>query len=219
MGAPKNLIKYNEWRRKISYSITRAQTGKPSPMKGKKRSERYCKIMSESLLRRYRNGYVNPNKNKKLSDEIKEKLSKAGMNKKRSLETRKRMSEGAKKKFAKMTIDERRNWMKPALSIQKRYSISSIEDLMCEALDSLNIKYKRQKRIGRWYADIYIFNDNLIVECNGDYWHSLPNRIKRDKEFAEYCKEKNIRIIFIWESEIKKNPRKAFIKEVNVLCA
>lgn len=63
---------------------------------------------------------------------------------------------------------------------------SSIEIEVKEQLDVIGIKYVQQKRVndgGRnYFVDFYIPSLRLVVECNGDYWHSLPDKIERDKK-------------------------------------
>ncbi len=73
-------------------------------------------------------------------------------------------------------------------------------------LNELNIKYIKQKKLydgkRNYFVDFYIPSLKLVIECNGDYWHSLPNRIQRDKDLKEYVEKSGHKIIFIWEHEI-----------------
>ena len=50
--------------------------------------------------------------------------------------------------------------------------ISSLEKLMMDWLDSINIKYTSQYKVDNKIADIYIPSNNLIIETDGLYWHS-----------------------------------------------
>ena len=65
--------------------------------------------------------------------------------------------------------------------------------------------------------DIYIPSLNLAIEFNGGYWHSEKFKPK-DYHFLKYnlCKDKNIRLISIWEWEIVKDKEKIknFIKNI-----
>lgn len=45
--------------------------------------------------------------------------------------------------------------------------------------------------------DLYFPNLNKAIEFNGEYWHSKPKAIKRDKIKANLCKEKNIDLLVI----------------------
>ena len=81
-------------------------------------------------------------------------------------------------------------------------------------LDKLNIPYIHQKPInnGKFVADFMLPKHKIIIECNGDYWHSLPNRIERDKQIEEYVKNNNGRVVFLWEHKINEDSEKALIE-------
>jgi len=53
--------------------------------------------------------------------------------------------------------------------------------------------------------DIYIPSLKIGIEYDGDYWHSLPNMVKRDRFKDMLCKNKHIKLIRIKESEWKNN--------------
>ena len=59
--------------------------------------------------------------------------------------------------------------------------------------------------------DIYLPDLKVGIEYDDDYWHSLPEMIERDKKKDNICKEKNIKLIRIKESEWANNKEK--IKE------
>lgn len=67
--------------------------------------------------------------------------------------------------------------------------------------------------------DIYIPTLNLAIEFNGGYWHSEKFKPK-DYHLLKYnlCKEKDIRLISIWEWEIVKDKEKIknFIKDKTI---
>jgi len=82
---------------------------------------------------------------------------------------------------------------------------TSIELAMESLLKSLNIAFESQKPIGKYIVDIYIPSENLVIECDGDYWHSLPQAIKRDKEKNKYLQGLGYKIARIAEHNIKCN--------------
>jgi len=57
---------------------------------------------------------------------------------------------------------------------------TSIEIIIKSVLDSLNILYEQQYIIKGFVVDFYLPDYNLLIECDGDYWHSRPEQIKRD---------------------------------------
>lgn len=93
-------------------------------------------------------------------------------------------------------------------NIQIHFSLkpTSIELKVKEQLDILGVRYIQQKRINdgkrNYFLDFYIPSLRLVIECNGDYWHTLPDKIERDKNLEKYVKSTGRNIIFIWEHEI-----------------
>ena len=59
---------------------------------------------------------------------------------------------------------------------------TSIETIMKDILDNLNIEYIQHDRklIGPKELDFYLNNYKIAIECNGTYWHSLQ---KKDKDY------------------------------------
>lgn len=68
------------------------------------------------------------------------------------------------------------------------------------------------------YIYIYIPSKNLVIECDGDFWHCNPKvykegpickcqrtRIERDKIKNQYLDEHNIKLIRVWESDFITN--------------
>lgn len=80
----------------------------------------------------------------------------------------------------------------------ERVHVSCLQTLLYSILDDLGVKYFREYsdkqddqecKIGPYSFDCVIPRENkptLLIECNGDYWHSLPKNIKRDKAKATY---------------------------------
>ena len=105
-----------------------------------------------------------------------------------------------------------------------QYGTSKLEEYFAsEFLDKLGVEYEYQfeaKDIGRFY-DFFIPKSRLIIEVDGDFWHGNPEKYTDDKlrghqkharRVDEY-KDKwalihSIPILRIWESDIRKNPKK-----------
>lgn len=86
---------------------------------------------------------------------------------------------------------------------------SSLEVIIEQELNDLDIMYEVQKVIGYWPVDFYIPAENLVIECDGEYWHSLPSQIKRDKNKDKWLQKNGYNIIRIPEKEIRKDPKHA----------
>lgn len=88
---------------------------------------------------------------------------------------------------------------------------------MKQILQELKLDYKFQFYLyddnrARFNFDFFIKNKNLIIECDGDYWHSNPKIYKtlnstqlkikqRDLLKENLLKNKNIKLLRFWESE------------------
>lgn len=90
-------------------------------------------------------------------------------------------------------------------------NVSSIEIKIKHELDLIGVYYIHQKPIceGKFILDFYLPDYKLVLECNGTYWHKLPERQARDIALSEYVKSKGRKIVFIWEDEINKNAKEA----------
>lgn len=86
-------------------------------------------------------------------------------------------------------------------------------------LDELNINYINEKNFDYYSVDNFLNDYNLIIEVNGDFWHSNPikypnykelanvqlKRIPKDKAKRTYLRNKGIEILYLWESDIYSN--------------
>lgn len=105
-----------------------------------------------------------------------------------------------------------------------QYGTSKLEEYFAaEFLDKLGVEYVYQfeaKDIGRFF-DFYIPSANLIIECDGDYWHGNPDKYSEDElrghqkrarrvdeHKTKWALLHGIPILRIWESDIRKNPKK-----------
>lgn len=100
------------------------------------------------------------------------------------------------------------------------YGTSKLETKFAnDFLKKLGIKYETQfkaESIGRYY-DFYIPSANLLIEIDGDFFHSynllyeemtpMQKKNKRvDKDKDKWAKHHKIPLIRIWEHDINKNP-------------
>lgn len=112
----------------------------------------------------------------------------------------------------------------------KQYGTSKLEERFAsDYLDVLGVNYVYQfeaKEIGRFY-DFYLPEENLILEVDGDYYHSfglvyeqmcpMQKRNKRVDELKDkWALMHGIEILRFWEHDINKNPEYVFkkLKEV-----
>jgi very-short-patch-repair endonuclease len=95
---------------------------------------------------------------------------------------------------------------------------TKIEVKIQDYLNLLKISFNTHRQLNILHAyqtDIFIPSMNLVIECDGDYWHANPlkfpnpnewqkEQIKKDKIRTKELKEKEYNILRLWESEINK---------------
>ena len=94
---------------------------------------------------------------------------------------------------------------------------SSIEIEIEARLKMEGIKYQSQFKYEMGVADFFI-PPNLIIECDGEYWHRLEKVEKRDKRQIAYLENNGFKVLRLWESEINKNPQACIerIKQMHI---
>lgn len=86
---------------------------------------------------------------------------------------------------------------------------SSLEVAVEQVLTILEEPFESQKQIGPWLVDFYLPTRNLVLECDGKYWHSLPASIKRDKQKNGWLKKHGYQILRLGEDSIKADAMEA----------
>ena len=92
---------------------------------------------------------------------------------------------------------------------------SKLEERFSDLLNKKGIDHKRHVQIGPYEVDILI-GKRLVIELNGDYWHSLPEAIERDKKRNEWIRSLGYRVLVIWESEFYDDPSYCIRKVQNI---
>ena len=179
----KNKIATDDTKRKMSEK----RKGMITWMKGKHHTEKTKYKMSQ-LHKGINNNFFG----KKHSEETKRIISEK--NKNPSAGTRLKMSESQSKSYAE--------------GKQKRKD-TDIELAMENSLNKEGITYEKQKYIkGVGCADFFLPHFNIIIECDGNFWHKrkgMPQRdITRDLK-ASFNGYKTLRF---WGSDILNNPPK-----------
>lgn len=79
---------------------------------------------------------------------------------------------------------------------------SYIEKAFAAALTSIGLPYCSQFALGPYTIDFAIPENHLAIECDGDYWHSQPSCITRDKRKDKYLLNRGWRVLRFSETEI-----------------
>jgi very-short-patch-repair endonuclease len=109
------------------------------------------------------------------SEAERKKLSVSLRGLKRTPEQRRRISESRKAIYANETKADRlvrlAAWMAAGKKAAMRANPSNLERSVGALLSRLGIEHEPQKPILRYVADFYVPSRNLIIECDGEYWH------------------------------------------------
>lgn len=96
---------------------------------------------------------------------------------------------------------------------------TSIEVKIQEFLKLLDIPFITHKQISDilhpYQCDFLIPSLNLIIECDGDYWHNYPDGREIDKIRTKELTEKGFKVIRLWEYEIKLMDINEFEERLN----
>jgi len=133
----------------------------------------------------------------KHSAEHKAKIGAAHLGKTRSSEAKKRMSAAQSRPdiLAKMSLARAEQ--------SRRKQPTRIELAVRDALTAAGVEFVFQYPIGRYVADFFLPSKNLILECDGDYWHSLPGVKEKDSSRDAYLAARGYRVIRLAEHRIK----------------
>jgi very-short-patch-repair endonuclease len=96
---------------------------------------------------------------------------------------------------------------------------TNIEKLVREELTIRRIEFVMQHPV-KWtgfnyYIDFYLPWENLAIECDGDFWHTLKGQIRVDDKKNERLATLGYNIIRLTEEEIIEDVQKAVDKALN----
>ncbi len=216
------LGKSKEIRKSISIGNKGKKISKKTILK---RKRFYDEDNDKWLLRNKR--ISNSLKGKKHSKEAIEKMRKANLGRKspmkgkhHSEETKRKMSVSSKGKptwnkgktniYSIETLNKIREARKTQIFPLKD---TSIEVKIQNFLKQLKIEFftHQYMKIEHGYqCDILIPSKNLVIECDGDYWHEYPVGLEKDHIRTKELIDKGFKVLRLWEHEIKKMELNSF---------
>lgn len=87
--------------------------------------------------------------------------------------------------------------------------VSKIEQEFVNALREKGLEFEHQAKVGKFVVDVFFPKQKIIVEFDGDYWHSLPHVIEKDKRKDKFFENEGFRVIHIPENLFKEKPEVA----------
>lgn len=110
-----------------------------------------------------------------------------------------------------------RKLIKEKRKLQNPVFTSSIELKIQNFLKLLNIEYFTHQYIHikhGYQCDILIPSKNLVVECDGNYWHKYPIGNDLDHVRTKELLEKGFKVLRLWEFEIKQMDINVFKQKI-----
>ncbi|HEC39999.1 hypothetical protein LCGC14_0509420 [marine sediment metagenome] len=157
------------------------------------------KKLSDVMKKRFEEGKFNP---KDISPFI--KGHKKGMfGKKHTKETKEKMSKSSKgfTEYARIKSKEKRKYQ--VIPIKDTSIEVKIQNFLKQlGIDFFTHQYMKEIKHG-YQCDILIPSMNLIIECDGDYWHKYPIGNNLDHIRTKELIENGFKVLRLWEHEIK----------------
>ena len=165
-------------------------------------------------------GEKHPFYGKPRPDETKAKISKGMKGNKNcvgriySQETKDKIRDSVKKDWEEdhkdqLTEEGRDKQREVAVNVlhHKKKKRSNIELKLENAfIDKGVTEYQVQVPLMRRYNVDFLLSDFIVVECDGTYWHNLPNIIEKDKRKDNTLTDNGFVVIRFSENEINENP-------------
>lgn len=151
--------------------------------------------------------------NRNISEKTKHNMSISAKNRTIHGHSGKRHSEESKEKMRKATLERIANGdFKQTKTLPHR--------TFAKLLDRLQIEYTEEHVIDCWSFDFLLLDSQILVEVDGDYFHSNPkiypngpisktqkiNKYRDDKK-NKFCKTNNLKLIRFWECDILNNEK------------
>jgi very-short-patch-repair endonuclease len=104
---------------------------------------------------------------------------------------------------AKMSLAASRQEVIDSKARKMPYSNTSIELIVRAELERRGVEFKANHQLfGKYNVDIFI-EPNIVIECDGDYWHSLDRVNLKDKRRDGALKTMRFKIYRFWGEDIK----------------
>ena len=151
-------------------------------------------------------------KGTKHSDERRWKNSESQKGKKLSLAHRAKI--GASQRGKVISQECRRKIIESNARHWATHPTSSLETITRAILDALYIEYVPSKVLVGLIVDIFVPSRNLVIECDGTYWHSRPGAPEKDAERDRRLLAAGYVVLRLPEPEIKSGAAVEHLKQV-----
>ena len=172
-------------------------------MSGKKHTKSTIKKISDTKIREYKEGKV------KLSSSCFKKGYKFWLGKKR-LNMEGKNNPSKRKEVREKLRKHRATQVFPTKDTKIEVKIQNF-------LKRLGVKFftHQYMKIEHGYqCDILIPSMNMVIECDGDYWHKYPIGTKLDHTRTKELLKEGFKVLRLWEREINNLSLKKFKEKI-----
>ena len=85
-------------------------------------------------------------------------------------------------------------------------TVSKLEFKMQDIMVKAGLSAIHQYKIGFYMVDFAFAQQKVVIECDGDYWHSLPNNMANDRRKNTYLTRQGWCVIHLPEHKINSVP-------------
>lgn len=136
-------------------------------------------------------------------------------------ESRRKISLWHKRRWAQMSPEQRSKRALPWCLAGKRAQVSPLEQAIGQVLMALGESFEAQKPIshpmGYFVVDFYLPARNLVIECDGRYWHNLPGRQETDRRRDAELRKMGYSVLRLSEEVIRKDPEQALLSGLKAI--
>lgn len=81
---------------------------------------------------------------------------------------------------------------------------TTIETLLYRELERRNVPFARRQVVdGLYEVDALIMGARIVIECDGEYWHSLPGRPEKDAKRERYLRSRGYLVLRFPEAALR----------------
>jgi len=128
-----------------------------------------------------------------------------------SEKTRKQIAESIKK------LQRENPKLHPNYILAQKGHITQIEKLIKDGLTKRKLSFETQYRILSYWVDFAFPNIKLVVECDGERWHSTKEQLLKDKQKDEKLTNVGWKVLRFREKEILKDSKEVVNKIENFI--
>lgn len=89
-----------------------------------------------------------------------------------------------------------------AMKAQSQKGFTDIEIILYEILDEIGIVYFKQKELFYWIVDALIPSKMIIVQADGEYWHTKKDVAQRDFSSQKYFEKCGYKVLRFWGNNL-----------------